>query len=138
MSASGFASLLRRSLAVAAIGLACPVSGFGSDQAAPPGLLVEIFSDHFVAGGERVATLEALAARVSASNARTVRLAACRQSARQLLAVVQRLNRAQGTGFEILDCADATAEPVTAPLLTGLLAADGYLATDRHGRSTMP
>jgi hypothetical protein len=139
MSGVDFASLLRRSLAAAAIGLACPVSGFGSDQAAPPELLVEIFPDHYVVGRERVASLEALAARVTASNARTVRLTACGLNQQQLLAVVQRLNRAKVTGFEIPDCGGAPAERVTAPLVTGLLAADSaYLATDQYGRSTMP
>lgn len=73
MSALRFASLLRRSLVAAAVGLACPVSGFGSDRAASPELQVEIFSDHYVAGGERVTSLDALEARVRASNARTVR-----------------------------------------------------------------
>jgi len=127
------------------MGLAFPVSVLASDAAVPPELLVKIFPDHYVAGGERFTSLEALEAWVKPSGARIVRLDACGQTSRRLLAVVQRLNRANVRQVEIRasagdpGCPDAEAERVTAPLAAGPLAADSaYLATDRYGRSTMP
>ncbi len=142
MNARPYVSRCRWIIAAGSLMLILSVTGLGLDSVPPEALNVKVFPDRFVAAGKPFSDIAALEAWAKPIRIRTLWLDSCGNgSTKQLLAAVERLHSAYAEGVQIRTFAAGEPACLVAGEQAGMsrpLVDAAYLATDQHGRSTMP